>query len=103
GDQPQRLVLTTAANQDRRVRLLDRRRVAHGMGELVMLASVGARVAGPHAVGDLEELLQALEALLDRGKPHAQADVLLLEPGSADAKEGPTARQNVERRRLLHQ
>ena len=45
----------------------------------------------PHLVGDLQRLLQALEALLQRREWDAQPLVLAVEPGGADAQPGASA------------
>ena len=62
-----------------------------------MLAVERAVVARPHLVGDAQRLLEPLEALLQRRERHAEARVLLLEPGGADAEVGAAAGQHVER------
>src|SRR3712207_8433904 len=45
----------------------------------------------------LERVLQAPEALRDRGELEAVGHVLRLEPGRPDAEDGPAARDHVDR------
>ncbi len=96
-DQAQRLLLPSAADEDRRARRLKRLRDADRLGELVVLALVGAVVVAPHLLADLDGLLKALEPLGERRVRHAERAVLALVPGRADAEHRPAAGQDVER------
>ena len=76
-------------------------RVEHAALEVLL----GAALALPHGVGDPEGVLEHLEA---RGRAPARGFLpetfgLGLVPGRADAKPGPTAGEDVERRRGLDQ
>jgi hypothetical protein len=68
-----------------------------------VLAQVGPVVIAPHLEGDLERLLQALEAFAHRREGHAQTQVLPLEPGGADAQPGASAGEDIQGGDLLHQ
>ena len=57
---------------------------------------VGPLIASPHLAGDLQQLLQPLEALGERGERHAQPLVLLLIPGGADAEVRAPLREDIE-------
>ena len=59
GDDPQRLALAAAADPDRRVRLLQRLRVALGAGDREVRALVGGVGLGPHALHDLDAVARA--------------------------------------------
>jgi hypothetical protein len=62
-------------------------------------ALLRAALALPHAVGDLERVLEHLEPLAGCGPREPEALGLGLVPGGgADAEPGPAARQDVERR-----
>ena len=58
-------------------------------------------VVVPHLVGDLERVLEPLEALLQGRKRHAEAHVLALEPGGADAEPGAAAGEHIQRRHFF--
>ena len=95
--QPQRLLLAAAADHDRRPGSAQRRRHAQRLGELVVPPLVRPVVVAPHLLADLQRLLQPLEPLADRHHRHAQAALLPLVPGRADAQPGPAAGQHVQR------
>src|SRR4051794_6862069 len=61
-DQPERLALAGAADQDPRPVLADRRDVDR-LDELVVLALVRGLVVAPHPLDDLQRLLETLEPL----------------------------------------
>ena len=65
-------------------------------------ARLGAALALPHLVGDLERLLEHLEPLAERREREPEAPRLVLVPGRADPEPGAAAGQDVERRRRLH-
>ena len=60
-----------------------------------------AALALPHAVGDLERVLEHLEPLRRARPGEPETLGLGLVPGGADAEPGPAAGQDVERRRGL--
>src|SRR5579859_1101553 len=96
-DEPQRFLLATAADEDGRVRTLDGLWVIQRALKLIVFAIVRRLVVGPHLARNLQCLLQALEALFERWEGDAQALVLLLIPGGADAKVGAALREDIER------
>ena len=103
GDEPQRLALARAADQDRDV-AADRLRVVERAVDAVVLALVGRRrPAVNSSAGDVQRVLEALEALLQRREVEPVRLVLLLEPGRADAEHGTAAGDDVDRRRELGQ
>ena len=102
GGEAQRLVGTHAADHHRRPAAQRLGRVERA-GELVVLAFERPLVVAAHLVVDGEGLVEALEPLRGRRVRHTERDVLLLEPGGADAERRPTTRQDVERRHGLGQ
>src|SRR5882757_1408473 len=72
-DQPQRLLLAVATDEDRRAP--DRLWLTDGLGQLVVLALVRPVVATPHLLADLQCLLEHLEAVLERRVRHAEREV----------------------------
>ena len=103
GDEPQRLPLAGAADQDWRMRCRQRLRVVQRPRQLIVPALIRGLVAAPHLQADLERFLQPLEPLGDRRERDAQAPGLLLIPGRADAKPRTAAGQHVERGHDLRQ
>src|SRR5581483_7980019 len=99
--QPQRLALTAAADDDGRVRPLQRLRRVEGALQRVVPAVVRRLVVAPHLQHDLQRLLESLEALADGREGEAEAARLLLVPGRADAEHGPPPGDDVERRHRL--
>ena len=91
GDEPQRLALAAAADQDRDV-AAQRLRVVERAVDAVVRALDGRSLLGEHRARDLQRVLEALEALLQRREANAVGVVLLLEPGGADA-EAPRGRR----------
>jgi len=85
-----------APDEDSRVGRGDRRWGVERALEAVVPALERALVAGPHPVGQPQRLLQTLEPLRRAGIGDAQAAVLLLVPGRADAEPGPPTREDVE-------
>ena len=67
-----------------------------------MVLALASELALPHPVGDLERLLEHLEADAELRKREAETARLVLVPGGTDAEPGPAARQDVERRGGLH-
>ena len=61
-----------------------------------------AALAGPHLVGDAERLLEHLEAVAERREGEAETPRFVLVPRCPDPEPGPSARQDVERRRRLY-
>src|SRR6266702_6521020 len=92
-DQAQRLALPAAADQDRRVRSLQGGRGGERTDQLVVPALVGALVTALHLVRDLQQFLQPLEALGQRGE--RDAETFGLEGG---ARAGTWVRLDVPRR-----
>ncbi|MEN3271844.1 MAG: hypothetical protein V7636_605 [Actinomycetota bacterium] len=90
-NEPQRLLLATAADEDARTRRSDGPRPAQRLGQSVVLALIGAVVVAPQLEADLQRLLEALEALGRRREGHTQPEVLALVPGGADAELGASA------------
>src|SRR5690606_13033858 len=86
GDEPQRLALPGAADEDWRVRLADRLRHVERPREAVVPPLEAALIAGPHLLCDLERLLQPLEPLRDRREGQAERLRLTLEPRRADTE-----------------
>src|SRR5207245_10751917 len=62
---------------------------------------LGAALALPHLMGDLEGLFEDLETLPQRREGEAERPRLLLVPRRADPEPGPTPGEDVERRRRL--
>ena len=91
-DQAQRLALAAAADQDRRAAGPDRRRDADRLGQAVVPALEGAVVVAPHLPADLQRLLEPLEPLGGGRERDAEAGVLALVPGRADARASPGRR-----------
>ena len=69
-----------------------------GLEQPAVELALGAALALPHPVGDLERLLEHLEPLAERREREAERARLLLVPGGTDAEPGPAAGQDVERR-----
>src|SRR6266849_6774624 len=103
GDQLEGFAFTTAANQDPRPWLADRRGRQIRLLQLVVLAGKRPRVAGPGLVENLERFLQPFEAFLERRKWHAERVMLALVPRGADSQEPAALGQDVERRDLFEQ
>ena len=70
---------------------------------MVMRAGHGGLVLGEHRPRDAQRVLEALEALAQRRELVAEGTVLVLEPGRPEAEDRATAREHVERGRLLGQ
>src|SRR5262245_11564991 len=90
GHQPQRLLLATATDQDRWMRLTQRRRRAQWLGQRVVLAVDRLRVATPHVRGDLERFLEHFETFSDARKRQPESARLALVPAGADTEPGST-------------
>ena len=91
GDQPQRLTLAAAPDEDRRVRPGQGLGRVQGPFEVVVPPGVGRLVVLPHPEADLDGLLQSLHAFRQRREGDAEAARLLLVPRGADAKPGSSA------------
>ena len=89
--------LAGPADADRRVRLLDRLRLAAGVVQLVVLPVEGRRSLVSRPDDDLERLVEAVEPLLQRGQVDAVGVALLLVPAGADPELEPAVRDDVER------
>jgi hypothetical protein len=66
-----------------------------------VLAAIGAVIARPHLLRDLQRFLEQFEAHAERRKGHTQAFRFLLVPGGADAEIGTAAGQHIQRGRGL--
>jgi hypothetical protein len=85
------------------MRPLDRRRGVDLLGQADPLAAERAGLAAPRAMGDLECVLEELEAVGPGPVFDAERLVLALVPGGAEAEVGSAAGQDVERPRLFHE
>src|SRR5664279_2670408 len=100
---PQRLLFPAATDEDRWVW------PGKGSGRVerplqaVVLTLEGAVVAGPHLVGELQCLLETLEAFGRARVGHAKPAVLLLVPRRADPEPSAAARQDIQGRHSLDQ
>src|SRR5207245_2752508 len=97
GDEAKRLPLARAADQNRDV-AADRLWVVQRSLEPVVLALEAGFLVREHGAGDLDRLLEPLEALLEWREVDPVGPVLLLVPGGADAEDRAPARGDVERR-----
>src|SRR5690349_22036074 len=68
-----------------------------------MVAFKRLRLTRPHLKRDPQEVFQPLEPLCHWRKRNAQPAMLLFVPARADAKIGPSAGEDIERRRRLDQ
>jgi hypothetical protein len=102
-DGQQRALLAPTTDQDRRVRLLDVRRVVGRLVQLVVAAlEVGLRLR-PEQLDHLHGFVQPLQSLARRVEGDCEDVVLVRMPGSADAELQPAAGDVIDRRRLLGQ
>ena len=97
GDAPQRAALAEAADADRRVRALDRLGLAAGVLQRVVLPGEVRRGVGQQPDDDLERLVEAVEALLQRRQVDAVGRALLLVPTGAEAELEAALRHDVDR------
>ena len=74
-----------------------------GSLEPVVLPLVGPGLVRPHPVGDLQRLLESLEALGGRGERDAEAPGLSLVPAGAYAEVGAPPGEDVQRGHGLQQ
>ena len=103
GHQLEGLSLPSTADQDGWVRLLYGRWTVHLLGQPRVLAGEGAGLASPRPVRDLQQVLEHLEAFLDRRESHAECAVLALVPRRTDAEVRTTGREHIKRGCLLDQ
>jgi hypothetical protein len=89
GDEPERLPLTSAANEDRRVGLLDGLWAVHLLREVDPFAVEGAGLAAPGAMGDLERVFEQLEPVGPTPVLDAERCVLAFVPRRPDTEIGP--------------
>ena len=92
-----------ATDQHRQPRPLQRLRLERGIDDLVMLAFVRRALLELQAIPDLERLGKAVDALPGGGKRPSVRLVFALGPPRADAEIDATARDVVNRDRLLEQ
>ena len=98
GDDPERLARPGAADQDRQLGL-DRTRRAQRVVHRVEAALVAEPLAVEQPAHEHDRLVEPVEPLARAAEElDAEAVVLALEPGAADAEHGPAARDVVERR-----
>src|SRR3954447_2479484 len=90
-DDAQRLALTATADPDGRVRLLERLRIALRAAHGEVRALVGRVGLGPHALHDLDAVLEHRDAGAGRRELVAVRLVLALVPTGADAPVEPAA------------
>jgi len=69
--------------------------------EVELAADERLRVAGEHAVGDLQRLFELLEPSGERREGQTQRPGFVVVPGGADSQPRPAAREDVERGRRL--
>ena len=100
---PQRSLLTAAADEDLRTARLDRSRHVERLLDPVVRARERRALLGEHRLDDRERFLQPIHPLADRREVVAIALVLDLVPGGAEAEDRPPAGDGVERRDLLGQ
>ena len=96
-DHPQRLALAAAADENRDV-AADRLGIVVGAVHVEMCAVEGRALLREHQAADLQRVLEPLEAFLERREVEPVREVLVLEPGGADAEPGAAAGDDVERR-----
>ena len=92
-------LLAAAADDEGRIRLLDRLRLAAGLLELVVAPVEVGELLGPEPPGDLAGLAEAPDALAGRVERDAHALVLVLVPAGADAEIEATVGDHVHRGR----
>ena len=90
-----------AADEDRRVRLLDRLRGAIESGDRVMGSLKGERLVAPEPLEDRQGLVHAIDAPSWWIEGDTRPLVFLLEPASPETELEPAVAEQIERRRLL--
>src|SRR5215831_18479118 len=103
GHKRQRPFFTGAADHDWWMRLGDRQRRTKRFGQSIMLPHIERTFPRPHLQRDLDGLLEALEALLQRWERHAECNSFMFVPASPYTEIRSTARKHVESRHRLHQ
>src|SRR5918994_2559555 len=96
GDHAERLLLAAAADHDRDVSA-DRLRVVERLADGVVFALVAGPLLGEHGAGDVERVLEPLEALAESAEAEVVGPVLGLEPGGPKTVDGPAGGDRGER------
>ncbi len=99
----QRELRATAADPDRRMRILQGLRVAVRPRQRVVGALVRRLLVGPHRMHDLDALAKHPDAHLRRGELEAVPAVLVLVPAGTDPPVETAAADDVDRRGDLRQ
>src|SRR5467141_674285 len=94
---------TPAADEDRWMRLLNRKRIALELSDPVVLAGEREAAAGEETLDDLQPFFHSLDAHTGTVVGHARLLVVLSQPARTQAELEPTLRQEVHRRDLLGQ
>ena len=93
GDEPERLLLAAAADEDRWPARPHRSRHVLRSFDPVVATRERRRILGEHRPADAKRLVETLEPLAHGWEVEAEALVLLLVPGRADAADGATRRR----------
>jgi hypothetical protein len=95
-DRAQRQLLATATDPDRRMRLLERLRVALGPTDVVVVALERGLALGPHRPHDLHGLVEHPDPVLRLREVVPVRPVLLLVPAGADTPVEAPTRHHVD-------
>jgi len=102
-DQLQRHLLASAADPDRRVRLLHRLRLVDRSPQLVEATVERRFVLRPHRLDHLQRLAQHAQPIRGFGVFVPVSLVLVLVPTGADAEDQPAAAHHVDAARHLRE
>src|SRR5207245_1944306 len=94
---------TPAANEDRWMRLLNRKRITLELGDPVVLAGEREAAAGEKSLDDLQPFFHSLDAHARAVIGHARLLVVLGQPARPQAEIKPAVGKKVHRRDFLGQ
>src|SRR3954464_632500 len=97
GDDFEVHLLARRADQDRRMRLSNRLRLAPCFFDRVVLAVDGRLLLGPETLDDLQCLIESANAFCCGVKRDAIGRMLLLEPARADSQNEPASGCMIQR------
>jgi hypothetical protein len=103
GENAQRALLATTADQDLRPALLNRSGHVERAIDAIELALERRPLLREHQPRDLHGLLEAVHAARNRRELEAVTQVLVLVPRRPDAQDRPAFRDHVERRHLFRE